>query len=182
MPSSQCSQSLPRFAGEWIEAWNSGDVDRIVAHYAADVRFRSPALKALAADGTLTGRDAFAAHVRAGLSTRRNFDYRLLAVAEGVEHATIIYRGPGSRLVCETVRLNGDGRIVEADVQWAEPGPSLRRLLGQALMRGFDRLADWLERGRSRRALAGLDHRMLKDIGLSRADALAEAEKPFWRR
>lgn len=39
----------------------------------------------------------------------------------------------------------------------------------------------WSERASQRRALAGLDDRMLHDIGLSRATALNEAEKPFWR-
>lgn len=39
----------------------------------------------------------------------------------------------------------------------------------------------WSERRRQRQALAGLDDAMLKDIGLSRADALFEADKPFWR-
>ncbi|WP_271270761.1 DUF1127 domain-containing protein [Aliamphritea hakodatensis] len=42
-------------------------------------------------------------------------------------------------------------------------------------------LKHWLHNWRSRRQLAGLDAVMLKDLGLSRADALAEADKPFWR-
>lgn len=39
----------------------------------------------------------------------------------------------------------------------------------------------WLERGRSRRALAALDDHQLRDIGVTRADAQLESEKPFWR-
>ncbi|MDP6389375.1 MAG: DUF1127 domain-containing protein [Alphaproteobacteria bacterium] len=42
-------------------------------------------------------------------------------------------------------------------------------------------LENWAERARQRRALAGLDDHMLKDIGLNRATMAAEAEKPFWR-
>ncbi|MDG4553204.1 MAG: DUF1127 domain-containing protein [Candidatus Competibacter sp.] len=34
---------------------------------------------------------------------------------------------------------------------------------------------------RQRRELLALDDRMLKDIGLSRVDALRESGKPFWR-
>jgi uncharacterized protein YjiS (DUF1127 family) len=34
---------------------------------------------------------------------------------------------------------------------------------------------------RQRRALLALDERMLKDIGISRTDALQEGNKPFWR-
>jgi uncharacterized protein YjiS (DUF1127 family) len=42
-------------------------------------------------------------------------------------------------------------------------------------------LACWLQRCRQRRALARLDDRLLRDIGVTAADAAAEAAKPFWR-
>ncbi len=38
----------------------------------------------------------------------------------------------------------------------------------------------WLERSRQRRALAGLDERLLRDIGVTSAQARREAAKPFW--
>lgn len=41
-------------------------------------------------------------------------------------------------------------------------------------------VALWLERDRSRRVLATLDDDRLRDIGVSRADAQFESEKPFW--
>ena len=45
---------------------------------------------------------------------------------------------------------------------------------------------DWLRQGyavhRQRRALLSLDDAMLKDMGISRVDALQEGRKPFWRR
>lgn len=40
---------------------------------------------------------------------------------------------------------------------------------------------EWMGRvATQRRALRQLDERQLKDIGLSRADALREASRPFW--
>jgi uncharacterized protein YjiS (DUF1127 family) len=41
-------------------------------------------------------------------------------------------------------------------------------------------LSTWSERLKQRSALAGMDDRMLKDIGVSRTDALVEMHKPFW--
>jgi len=39
----------------------------------------------------------------------------------------------------------------------------------------------WQERAEQRYRLAALDDHRLQDLGLSRADAMAEAAKPFWR-
>lgn len=54
-----------------------------------------------------------------------------------------------------------------------------------SLATGLRRLCAWLaaahERQRQRQRLAELDDRALADIGLSRAQARFEADKPFWR-
>ena len=39
----------------------------------------------------------------------------------------------------------------------------------------------WGERARTRRQLMSHDDRMLKDIGVGRAEAIGEWRKPFWR-
>ncbi|WP_062266522.1 DUF1127 domain-containing protein [Endozoicomonas arenosclerae] len=40
----------------------------------------------------------------------------------------------------------------------------------------------WRNRSRSRRYLARMDSRMLKDIGVTEADRIDEASKPFWKQ
>ena len=44
-------------------------------------------------------------------------------------------------------------------------------------------LATWIERSNQRKMLRDIawEGRMLKDIGLTREEALREADKPFWR-
>jgi uncharacterized protein YjiS (DUF1127 family) len=69
---------------------------------------------------------------------------------------------------------------------------TLTRASGSASRRGvasldglaarlYATLAAWHERRRQRRALLGLGDDLLKDIGVSRADAWREGTKPFWR-
>lgn len=53
--------------------------------------------------------------------------------------------------------------------------------LGRSVVALFDMVATWNERRRQRLALEALPDHLLHDIGLSRADAVNEAEKPFWR-
>ena len=58
-----------------------------------------------------------------------------------------------------------------------DEGTSMRHIFG-----GFAaKLRLMVFNYRSRRQLLALDSRALKDIGISRADALAEARKPFWK-
>jgi uncharacterized protein YjiS (DUF1127 family) len=44
-----------------------------------------------------------------------------------------------------------------------------------------ERVGHWMELRRQRRELLSLSDDMLKDIGISRADVLREADKSFWQ-
>lgn len=59
---------------------------------------------------------------------------------------------------------------------WLLPADSWRAWT----MAAISIIALWLERGRSRRALAMLDDDLLHDIGITPTDAQVESEKPFW--
>ena len=50
-----------------------------------------------------------------------------------------------------------------------------------AIVRAFEVLAVWQARERQRHHLRELDDRLLRDMGISRADVEHEASKPFWR-
>jgi uncharacterized protein YjiS (DUF1127 family) len=54
--------------------------------------------------------------------------------------------------------------------------------LGDAWDHAVANLRQWRRRTRERGELAALDDRMLKDIGLTRADAEFLSNKPFWRQ
>jgi uncharacterized protein YjiS (DUF1127 family) len=60
-------------------------------------------------------------------------------------------------------------------------GRRRRRTLTAVVIDAIDMLCDWTERTRQRRALLTLSDTMLKDIGISRTDALQEGGKPFWK-
>jgi uncharacterized protein YjiS (DUF1127 family) len=52
-------------------------------------------------------------------------------------------------------------------------GATLRRARGTAIV--------WWQRASERRQLLALDDRCLRDIGMTRYDAIHEGRKPFWR-
>jgi uncharacterized protein YjiS (DUF1127 family) len=57
--------------------------------------------------------------------------------------------------------------------------PAFRGIAGGGLTAWFRAAA---ARRRQRRILETLDDRTLRDIGISRSQALAEARKPFWKQ
>ncbi|NUB06273.1 DUF1127 domain-containing protein [Azospirillum sp. Vi22] len=69
-----------------------------------------------------------------------------------------------------------DGMNTRTDAR-ERPGQGI----GNAVVALFDTVATWNERRRQRRALEALPDHLLQDIGLSRADAVTEADKPFWQ-
>jgi uncharacterized protein YjiS (DUF1127 family) len=76
-------------------------------------------------------------------------------------------------------------RLAVRNAQFALPLPGGRTTRVTSaqdfFIRFFDLLAAWQDRAVERRRLAGLDDRMLRDIGLDRAAAMNEVAKPFWR-
>jgi uncharacterized protein YjiS (DUF1127 family) len=78
-------------------------------------------------------------------------------------------------------------RSSEATLAARRPGlgqarsPRRVRLGLRALERAADLLLTWQERAQQRHQLETLNDHMLRDIGLTRADVMAEATKPFWQ-
>jgi uncharacterized protein YjiS (DUF1127 family) len=66
------------------------------------------------------------------------------------------------------------------DVQTEGAASSLLAATRKVLAGTVETLLRWQELSMQRRRLLELDAHMLKDIGLSRADAVREAKRPFW--
>jgi uncharacterized protein YjiS (DUF1127 family) len=62
----------------------------------------------------------------------------------------------------------------------AAPGRGLYWVL-RRLRHVLDTLRLWQDRARGREQLRTFDDHLLRDIGLTRLQAEAEADKPFWR-
>ncbi len=56
-----------------------------------------------------------------------------------------------------------------------------RHPIASAVLSVVESLLLWHERAKSRRALLAMDDRLLSDIGIDRATAQVEGERPFWK-
>ena len=82
------TQDPHAFAAEWIEAWNTHDLERILAHYDAGVVFLSPLAKQRTGHGRVEGIEALRAYWAAGLAAQPNltFEHRETLVGLSLIH------------------------------------------------------------------------------------------------
>jgi hypothetical protein len=101
------------FAHDWVEGWNSHDLDRILAHYDDDVTLVSPiAIKLLNGDGVVQGKDALREYFARGLQAFPNLRFDLLDVLWGVETVVLHYaNNVVSGRAAEVMQLTSMGKI-----------------------------------------------------------------------
>lgn len=104
-------------ATAWIADWNSHDLEKILAHYAQDIVFVSPAAPAFTGDpsGRVVGKTALRAYWGAALDRIPDLTFTLRAVLSGPDGVAIRYFSSrtGAEVV-EVLRFGPDGLAVEA--------------------------------------------------------------------
>jgi hypothetical protein len=99
----------------WIEAWNSRDLDRILALYDDDAEMTSAGIVRLGlnAEGRLRGQDNLRAYWTEALRDLPDLCFALLEVAASPDSVIVRYRNDRGEIVSEYLRLGRDGRIVQ---------------------------------------------------------------------
>lgn len=82
-----------RFGDHWVKAWNSHDLDRIMAHYSTDIVLVSPAAAKILKDpsGVVRGNEALRGYFRRGLEAYPNLTFQLIDVLWGVSSIVLYY-------------------------------------------------------------------------------------------
>lgn len=109
------NQQARAFSQEWVAAWNAHDVERVLAHYAEDVEFRSPFIATFAGDpsGRLRGKAALRAYWTAALQKLPDLRFELRDVLVGAGSLTLYYLGHRG-LVAETFFFDARGLVAQA--------------------------------------------------------------------
>ena len=109
------------FAKEWIEAWNSHDLDRILSHYTDDVEVTSPlvAERLGRPDSVVKGKDAARECWLPSMSLEPPLQFELNDGLVGVGQIALYYSSVGRRVVGETLFIDGSGKATSAFIQWS---------------------------------------------------------------
>ncbi len=102
------------FAEEWIAAWNSHDLDRIVSHYAPEIVFLSPVAQQRVGDGRVVGIPALRAYWGPALAAPSALRFELIEALAGYECVTILYRNHREQTVAETCEFGPGHKVVRS--------------------------------------------------------------------
>lgn len=102
------------FAQDWISAWNSHDLDRILSHYASNVVLTSPVAANVTgeASGTVNGKAALRDYFRKGLELFPNLQFALLDVMQGLSSVVLYYENQKGTRTGEFMEFDADGKVV----------------------------------------------------------------------
>jgi hypothetical protein len=109
------------FAADWAEAWNGGDIGRVLARFDDDVVFRSPTALAVVGVGTLTGKDALRTYWRTAMGRLESLRFVVDRVLwdPATRELAIVYVSEidgRAKRVSENLRFGSNGLVVAAEV------------------------------------------------------------------
>ncbi len=108
------------FAHDWINAWNSHDLAKVLSHYSDDFEMISPMIAKVTGNssGLLKGKDAVGDYWAKALEMAPDLHFELMTVCAGVNSITIQYRGVGSLIAVEVFYFSPDRKVIKAQAHY----------------------------------------------------------------
>lgn len=109
-------EGAKRFAEHWVAAWNSHDIDAVLAHYTDDFEMTTPMIQRVVGigSGTLKGKAAVGDYWRAALAKVPDLRFSVIEVTCGVGSVSIYYNSVIGKKAIETFFFNEEGKIYKA--------------------------------------------------------------------
>jgi hypothetical protein len=101
------------FAEDWIAAWNSHDLARVMSHYEDDVVLKSPRVRLILDrdDGIIRGKAALRDYMASALARIPDLRFTLDRVFSGINSAVIEFHTTDGRHGAELMEFGATGRV-----------------------------------------------------------------------
>ena len=108
------------FAQDWIAAWNSHDLARILSHYAEEFEMSSPVIAQIVGEpsGRLKGKVAVGAYWAKALTLIPDLHFELVTTLVGVDSITLYYRGVRG-MAAEVFHFGPGKKVIRAFAHYA---------------------------------------------------------------
>ena len=102
-----------RLAQEWIDAWNSHDLDQIMDHYEEEVELISPVAAQLLgrSDGRVMGKANLRAYFQKGLDAYPSLRFDLKDVLWGLNSIVLYYANQRGTHTGEYMEISPQGKV-----------------------------------------------------------------------
>lgn len=109
------------FAEEWVESWNSHDLERVLSHYTDDFEMTSPNIIRSMGEpsGRLVGKDAMREYWGPALGPASGLHFEILETLVAVNSVVIYYQTASGRTVGEIFYFNADGKVYRAAAHYS---------------------------------------------------------------
>jgi uncharacterized protein (TIGR02246 family) len=106
---------LAALGRNWIAAWNSHDLERVLALYAEDSEMTSDRIPAMGFDasGTLHGKDNIRTYWAKALTLLPNLHFELIDTYVSPDSIVVFYQNERGARICEYLRVNAAGKIIQ---------------------------------------------------------------------
>jgi ketosteroid isomerase-like protein len=104
------------FSADWVEAWNSHDLNRVLSHYEEDVVLTSPRIRLILGkdDGTIRGKSALHDYMILALKRVPDLRFTLDRVFSGVNAVVLEFHTNHGRHTAEFMEFGRGGLISRA--------------------------------------------------------------------
>ena len=104
---------VKKFAKEWIDSWNSHDLDDIMKHYADDIQITTPMLKLAAGieSGSLQGKEQVRAYWQKALNKIPDLHFELIEVTSGIDSVALYYKSVMNKMAVEVMFFDENGLV-----------------------------------------------------------------------
>ena len=102
-----------QLALDWVAAWNSHDLDRIMAHYEDDVELVSPVAAQLLGvpEGKVGGKENLRSYFQKGLEAFPTLRFTLLEVLCGLSSIVLYYENQKGTRTAEYMEISPNGKV-----------------------------------------------------------------------
>ena len=100
---------------DWIEAWNTHDLERIMSHYADEVEFTAQTVIARwgKADGKLKGKEELRLHFGKGLALAPDIHFTVEEILWAPNGYAVLYHRENGNRAMDAVELNEGGQAAK---------------------------------------------------------------------
>ena len=114
------AEEAQEFAHDWISAWNSRDLDRILSHYAENIVLTSPAAAKLLNDPTVTGITALRTYIQRGLEAFPNLHFELIEIMRGHSSLVLLFKNQKGTRTAEFMEFDEAGKVLRVVANYSD--------------------------------------------------------------